>query len=250
MIESGSESDRAKREPGDERRFRPGAAAEVREAATINRVSAAERQVGEGARRDEEATRRDEDATRRDLAADARDRAAGGRESEVARIEASAATDRTAFQRLLKEVKSLRAQAAADRAFAADDRRLAALDRVAAAEQRTDSLEALRGAHFDELTGAHRRGFAEDVLRAQVEAASASHESLVLGIVDVDGLKEINDRDGHLAGDELLRDVVEAIRANISLPRAGRSAGRRRVRLRCQRGRPQGHARALLPDQG
>jgi diguanylate cyclase (GGDEF)-like protein len=34
-------------------------------------------------------------------------------------------------------------------------------------------------------------------------------------VADVDGLKAVNDTRGHLAGDQLLRDVVAAIRANI-----------------------------------
>jgi diguanylate cyclase (GGDEF)-like protein len=37
----------------------------------------------------------------------------------------------------------------------------------------------------------------------------------VLGIIDVDGLKKVNDTKGHLVGDQLLRDMVACIRANI-----------------------------------
>jgi len=35
--------------------------------------------------------------------------------------------------------------------------------------------------------------------------------------VDVDGLKEINDSQGHLAGDTLLQVVGETLRANVRL---------------------------------
>jgi diguanylate cyclase (GGDEF)-like protein len=84
-----------------------------------------------------------------------------------------------------------------------------------AAQERAEALDALRGAHFDELTGAHRRGFGEEVLSAEMDRARRDGRRLVLAIVDVDGLKEVNDREGHLAGDQLLRDVVGAIRSNI-----------------------------------
>jgi diguanylate cyclase (GGDEF)-like protein len=37
----------------------------------------------------------------------------------------------------------------------------------------------------------------------------------VLAFIDVDGLKEVNDSQGHLAGDALLRLLGETIRANV-----------------------------------
>jgi diguanylate cyclase (GGDEF)-like protein len=123
--------------------------------------------------------------------------------------------DASAFDRLLSEARRIRAEAAADRASAADDRRQAALDREQASKDRAEALQALRRAHFDDLTGAHRRGFGEEVLRAEIERARRSDERLALAFVDVDGLKGVNDTRGHLAGDQLLCDLVQAIKANI-----------------------------------
>ena len=37
----------------------------------------------------------------------------------------------------------------------------------------------------------------------------------MLAFIDVDGLKEVNDREGHPAGDRMLRLVVESLRANV-----------------------------------
>lgn len=164
-----------------------------REAATKGRIEAAEERAREADGRDELARRRDEAAAARDRAAEERDR------------------DR---QRA-KDVETVRAQAASDRASAAADRRLAALERERASAERAELVDALRCAHFDDLTGAHRRGFGEDVLRSEIERARRTDEGLVLAFVDVDGLKGVNDRDGHLAGDWLLREVVESIRSNI-----------------------------------
>jgi diguanylate cyclase (GGDEF)-like protein len=55
----------------------------------------------------------------------------------------------------------------------------------------------------------------ETVLRNEVERAKRSSLPLVLAFVDVDGLKGINDLEGHAAGDEALRMVVSAIQAKL-----------------------------------
>ncbi len=178
-----------------------------REAVTTGRVGVAEKHVRMAASRDDE-------AAQRDLDAEARDRAATGRDLEFKRLEESP-RDPASFDRLLVEAKRIRTQAAADRAFAGHDRRLAARDRERASGERVEALEALRCAHFDDLTGAHRRGFGEEILRAEIDRARRSDGRLSLAFVDVDGLKAVNDSQGHLAGDELLCQVVEAIKANI-----------------------------------
>ena len=109
----------------------------------------------------------------------------------------------------------LRTELAEVRARAAEERRLATRDRTLAAVERSEARAALRRAHLDDLTGAYRRAAGEDALRDEIGRARRAGGRLVLAILDVDGLKEVNDTRGHLAGDELLRDTVAAIRANI-----------------------------------
>lgn len=170
------------------------------------RVRAVEEHVREAAERDQLAIRRDEVAAERDRAAQRRDR-------EIAEMDGSLTNGSPA--EIAAHLQRLIAEAASDRARAAADRDLAASDRDSAATERAEALEALEEAHFDDLTGAHRRGFGEEMLRGETQRARRRHEGLVLVMVDVDGLKQVNDTEGHFAGDELLRDVVAAIRANI-----------------------------------
>ena len=62
----------------------------------------------------------------------------------------------------------------------------------------------------DDLTGALRRGEGLDALEREVQRARrAGNDQLVVAFVDVDGLKSVNDREGHEAGDRLLKDVDE-----------------------------------------
>jgi diguanylate cyclase (GGDEF)-like protein len=65
----------------------------------------------------------------------------------------------------------------------------------------------------DTLTGClNRRGF-EERFAAELADAVRSGRSLGLVVVDLNGFKAVNDRDGHAAGDELLRWVGERLRA-------------------------------------
>lgn len=162
-----------------------------------------------------ESALRDEVALRRDLAARDRDAAAERRDREMTERERAMAARGSSLEAALRHAATLRERAAKDRELAADDRRQAARDRVRAAQARAEALTALYYAHLDDLTGAFLRGMGEQAIRGEIERARRANGKLVLGLVDVDGLKHVNDEQGHLAGDILLRDVVEAIRMNI-----------------------------------
>ncbi|MGO9558171.1 MAG: GGDEF domain-containing protein [Acidimicrobiales bacterium] len=94
-----------------------------------------------------------------------------------------------------------------------DGERLARLvDRsmLAATREATDELQ--RAAFSDPLTGcANRRGLERDLYRELSRCARAELDLSVLAI-DVDGLKHINDTEGHAAGDRVLLQLVETLR--------------------------------------
>ena len=89
-----------------------------------------------------------------------------------------------------------------------------AAERNRADDERQDLLaEVDRLAHTDELTGLPNRRAWDAKLTAALEQAKASAAPLCVAIIDVDNLKEVNDRDGHWAGDELLRSAADGWRA-------------------------------------
>jgi diguanylate cyclase (GGDEF)-like protein len=98
---------------------------------------------------------------------------------------------------------------------ASTDRARAAKDREAAAQDRKHLLAELERAHLDDLTGVYRRGMGEIALLNEIERARRSDLTLVLAYVDCDDLKGVNDREGHAAGDALLRDLVVLLRVNL-----------------------------------
>jgi diguanylate cyclase (GGDEF)-like protein len=67
----------------------------------------------------------------------------------------------------------------------------------------------------DDLTGlANRRRFREELER--LTAAAERHGTpLSLLLLDVDDFKKVNDRHGHAAGDEILREIAVALRRRI-----------------------------------
>jgi diguanylate cyclase (GGDEF)-like protein len=70
-------------------------------------------------------------------------------------------------------------------------------------------------AAMDPLTGVHARRFFETWIRKELHSAYRNPQPISLLMVDVDHLKEVNDKAGHLGGDQALRRVGEALRGAI-----------------------------------
>ena len=68
------------------------------------------------------------------------------------------------------------------------------------------------GSLTDPLTGLWNRRQLANRLQEETVRALRHHTPLSFLLVDVDRLKQLNDRDGHQAGDDALRAVAEAIR--------------------------------------
>lgn len=83
------------------------------------------------------------------------------------------------------------------------------------AEIQLQRHQLLELASRDELTDlANRRRFNE-TLDLEVERAVRFHRALTLLLIDLDGLKAINDGRGHLAGDAAIRHVGSCLRSEI-----------------------------------
>ena len=150
------------------------------------------------ARRDAAAARRDETARRRDVRARALDRSLSASDAPAA-----------------KKLEQVRALAAADRAGAAADRDRAARDRTDAARERAELESRLDSAHLDDLTGAFRREMGNVALTHEIDRARRGDGRFVIAFVDVDRMKRVNDRNGHAAGDQVLRLLVTTLRSNL-----------------------------------
>jgi two-component system cell cycle response regulator len=67
----------------------------------------------------------------------------------------------------------------------------------------------------DELTRAGRRGFFEEQFPREVERALRLRRPLSLVMCDIDHFKLVNDRHGHQAGDEVLKEFTARISGNL-----------------------------------
>ncbi len=160
------------------------AAVESKELAAAERAAAVEAREKAAAERDAIANTRDKAAVERDSIANSRDKAAVERDSiAVARLSPGRETG----------------------SDVPDD---AALERA--------RLEAeLQRAHLDALTGVFRREIGRLALRNEIERARRADGKFVIAFIDVDGLKGVNDREGHAAGDRILRTLAATMRANL-----------------------------------
>jgi diguanylate cyclase (GGDEF)-like protein len=100
------------------------------------------------------------------------------------------------------------------------------LDRPAVSNQDVELLEifsnqataAIQNMQFyemaalDPLTGVHARRFFEQWLRREVKTALRSQQPVSLIMLDMDGMKLINDTAGHLVGDQALSTVGKVLR--------------------------------------
>jgi diguanylate cyclase (GGDEF)-like protein len=73
--------------------------------------------------------------------------------------------------------------------------------------------QAWQHAHMDTLTGLPNRRLLRDRLAIEIRKAQRSHETLALLFIDLDGFKQVNDLLGHDAGDLLLKNVAQRLKA-------------------------------------
>jgi diguanylate cyclase (GGDEF)-like protein len=64
----------------------------------------------------------------------------------------------------------------------------------------------------DSLTGLYNRSFFDDHAQRQVAQAVRAKRQMSLVMIDVDRLKEVNDRHGHRVGDDLIRTVANTLK--------------------------------------
>jgi diguanylate cyclase (GGDEF)-like protein len=89
-----------------------------------------------------------------------------------------------------------------------------ALDRLRAMARFTHKLA--ETAATDDLTGALRRSAGLAALQREIDRSRrVGGKGIVVAFLDVDDLKQVNDTEGHAAGDRVLVDVVAAIRKRV-----------------------------------
>ena len=70
-------------------------------------------------------------------------------------------------------------------------------------------------AYRDELSGAWNRRFLSACLRREISQSFEARRPLTIMIFDIDNFKQYNDRFGHDAGDEIIREVVRLLQGTI-----------------------------------
>lgn len=94
-------------------------------------------------------------------------------------------------------------------------RRLATFINVTAAELRQANEELKQMADTDALTGLYNRRVLDNLVRASIDYVSRTGINVVLGIIDVDDFKMVNDTYGHSAGDKVLKTISAIIKERV-----------------------------------
>jgi diguanylate cyclase (GGDEF)-like protein len=85
-------------------------------------------------------------------------------------------------------------------------------------ELRKEGEEARLLARVDALTSLGNRRAFDEAMDAELARSRRAGSPLSLIVADLNGFKEINDRDGHVAGDECLRNAAAALREAVRRP--------------------------------
>jgi diguanylate cyclase (GGDEF)-like protein len=212
--QSASDEDQA----ASDRESLPGAEQHARDLGSVHREHATQLRDTQARARLRTGVSRDITADERSQVAAARDRAAEVREARAG-TEGAGVRDPARVADERQRAADDRSRAADDRARAADDRERAsqeraesAHDRTVAARDRAQAAVDREASEIDELTHVRRRGAGIKQLQREVDRAHRTREKLVVTFVDVDGLKRVNDTQGHLAGDSLLVAVADSLR--------------------------------------
>jgi diguanylate cyclase (GGDEF)-like protein len=107
------------------------------------------------------------------------------------------------------------ADVAVERERAARDRAEASKLRAEAARDLAEAVRERKLAGIDQLTGVSLRGIGLTQVEQEIERSRRTGKPLVLAFVDVNNLKALNDSEGHIAGDVLLRRVAEMMRTKL-----------------------------------
>jgi len=82
-------------------------------------------------------------------------------------------------------------------------------------EQRRARDAAIRMSTIDALTGLYNRSFFFTALEREIARGDRSGRAFCLVMLDLDDLKSVNDRYGHVAGDQVLRNVSDIVRGGV-----------------------------------
>ena len=82
-------------------------------------------------------------------------------------------------------------------------------------ESATNRARLIRSGFTDALTGWHNRRYLQNRLREELARCRRESAALTCLMIDVDHFKRINDRHGHLAGDDVLRQVAHRVEGQV-----------------------------------